>query len=226
MERRKAIKNIGGAFGFAIATPTVLGILNGCEPQPFAEWIPRFFEQEDGRFVARLLDVMLPETDSPKATDIRIHDVIDGYMEHVLPAEEKRVARETTAHFLSKVKELTDKEDLSKITEEEITKVLSIYLARISPELEEQQAEALSDYREAILAGGDATLEPETASFIWARAIRGMAVNAYRSAEEIGEGYLKYVSIPGRYVGCGDVNELSDGKAYALRAPKMPVKFG
>ena len=49
MERRSALKNMGMVFGYAVATPTLLGLVQSCkEKAPYAEWIPSYFDKDKG----------------------------------------------------------------------------------------------------------------------------------------------------------------------------------
>ena len=64
MERRSALKNMGLAFGYAVATPTLLSLLQSCKDKPaFAEWTPSFLSKEHGYALAQTLDVILPKSE-------------------------------------------------------------------------------------------------------------------------------------------------------------------
>ncbi|MEJ2163444.1 MAG: gluconate 2-dehydrogenase subunit 3 family protein, partial [Robiginitalea sp.] len=41
-------------------------------------------------------------------------------------------------------------------------------------------------------------------------------LKAYKTTEYIGEEILAYLPVPGEYIGCGDLDELTGGKAWSL----------
>jgi len=43
-----------------------------------------------------------------------------------------------------------------------------------------------------------------------------MTIWGYKTSEYIGEEVLAYLPVPGSYVACGDVQELSGGKAWSI----------
>jgi len=216
MKRRQAIQSIGGVFGYTIAAPAVLSLLQGCEGKAYAQWMPDFFEENEGQLVARMLDVILPETDTPKATEVGVHQFIDQLFYRALPALEQEIARYTTALFMDRVRALTGKQELKEVTDEEIVQVLNIYLARLSPEVEEAQGKVWDKYYAAVEDNQPAELDPEIGSFIWAREMRNLAIKAYRESERIGRKVLVYKPIPGEYIPCGDLEELTGGLDYSI----------
>ena len=43
MDRRKALKNMGLALGYTVATPTLISIVQSCKNEKVLEWKPDFF---------------------------------------------------------------------------------------------------------------------------------------------------------------------------------------
>ena len=81
---------MGLAFGYAVATPTLLGLLQSCKDKPaYAEWVPSFLDKEKGYALAQTLDVILPKTDTPSATEMNVHVFIDKYLDEVIPLEQR-----------------------------------------------------------------------------------------------------------------------------------------
>ncbi len=216
MKRRQAIRGIGSVFGYAVAAPTVIGMLQSCESTPFSEWIPDFFNPEEGRLVARMLDMILPETDTPKATDLGLHQFVDGLFEKVLLEPEKEFARVSTAHFMQSARELTGKQVLDELTDDDIYRLLKVYLIKRAPEVEEVHSELLQDFMDAVDRGEQAAINPEAASFIWAHQLRDIAIDAYRETRYIGEEVLAYLPVPGQYIACDGVDKLTGGRAWSL----------
>ena len=217
MERRSALKNMGMVFGYAVATPTLLGVLQSCKGKPaYAEWVPSHFEQDKGYALAQMVDVILPKTDTPSATELNVHVFIDEFAKSVLPEERQDFMNMAMDKFMDKVLADSGKESLADIEGEDFEVALAKYLKKRTDEEEEAQAEAIEEYMKAKLEGNDAELDEELARFAFAGNVREIAIWAYKSSEYIGEEVLAYLPIPGEYVACGDVNELTGGKAWSL----------
>lgn len=217
MERRSALKNMGLAFGYAVATPTLLGLLQSCKDKPaYAEWAPSFLDKEKGYALAQTLDVILPKTDTPSATEMNVHVFIDAYLDEVMPLEQRDFVMMKMNKFYDKVLADSGKETLMDIEAVDIEPSLQTYLRKRTDEEEEVHAKAINNYMEAIMQGGQATLDDDISRFSFANDLRDLATWAYKSSEYVGEEVLAYLPIPGEYIACGDVNTLTGGKAWSL----------
>lgn len=217
MERRSALKNMGLAFGYAVATPTLLGLLQSCKDKPaYAEWVPSFLDKEKGYALAQTLDVILPKTDTPSATEMNVHVFIDAFLDEVMPLEQRDFVVMRMNKFYDKVLADSGKETLMDIEPADIEPVLQTYLRKRSDEEEESHSEAINSYMEAIMQGGEATLEDDISHFSFANDLRDMGTWAYKSSEYVGEEVLAYLPIPAEYIACEDVNTLTGGKAWSL----------
>ncbi|NAY91482.1 gluconate 2-dehydrogenase subunit 3 family protein [Muricauda sp. JGD-17] len=218
MERRSALKNMGMAFGYVVATPTLLGILQSCEKKPdYAEWVPSFFDKDKGYALAQTVDIILPKTDTPSATEINVHGFIDAFMAEVLPDEQRDFVKMKMDKFYEKVLMNSGKESLMDVDSEDIEPTLKTYLKKRSEEDEESHIESINSYMEAIMQGGEASLDDDVACFSFANDIRDITIWAYKSSEYIGEEVLAYLPIPGEYIPCEDVNVLTGGKDWSVK---------
>ncbi|WP_108423884.1 gluconate 2-dehydrogenase subunit 3 family protein [Flagellimonas amoyensis] len=217
MERRSALKNMGLAFGYAVATPTLLGLLQSCKDKPaYAEWVPSFLDKEKGYALAQTLDVILPKTDTPSATEMNVHVFIDKYLDEVMPLEQRDFVLMKMNKFYDKVLADSGKETLMDIEAADIEPALQTYLKKRSDEEEIAHFEAINSYMEAIMQGGQATLDDDISRFSFANDLRDLGTWAYKSSEYVGEEVLAYLPIPGEYIACEDVNTLTGGKAWSL----------
>ncbi|NQZ43075.1 MAG: gluconate 2-dehydrogenase subunit 3 family protein [Flavobacteriaceae bacterium] len=216
MERRTALKNMGMVFGYAVATPTVLGIVQSCKGKEVVDWTPSFFSKEQGAVLHSLLDILLPKTDTPSATEVNVHLFIDQFANEVLPVEQGEMMKMMFEKFGNALLANAGKESLSDLDEEEISPVFAKYLTKRTQEQEEAHEEAMNQFVEATMAGETATLDDEVACYLFANNLRDITIWGYRSSEYVGEEVLAYLPIPGEYVACGDVNELTGGKAWSL----------
>jgi len=218
MERRSALKNMGMVFGYAVATPTLLSIVQSCkEKAAYATWVPGYFDKDKGYALAQIVDIILPKTDTPSATEMNVHVFIDEFVKSALPDEQKDVLNLCMNSFLETVLSNTGKENLSDLDDEDIEPVLAKYLKKRTDEDEEAHDKLVGDYMEAVMKGEQASLDKDVASYVFANNLRGIATWAYKSSEYIGEEVLAYLPIPGEYVACADVDELTQGKDWSLK---------
>jgi len=217
MKRRSALKNMSMALGYAVATPTLLGVLQSCKDKPaYAEWMPTFLGKDEGYALAQTVDIILPKTETPSATELNVHVFIDTILNELLPDEDQQFFSFRMGKFFGKVMEGSGKEELSDLEAADIEPVLATYLKKRSDDVEKTQAKAIELYREALESGESADLDEETACYSFANELRGTATWAYKNTEFIGEQVLAYDPVPGAYIPCGDAKELTDGKAWSL----------
>ncbi|MEM8510147.1 MAG: gluconate 2-dehydrogenase subunit 3 family protein [Bacteroidota bacterium] len=217
MKRRSALKNMGMVFGYAATTPALLSVLQSCkEKPPYAEWVPSFFEKDKGYALAQMVDVILPKTETPSATEVNVHVFIDEFAKDVLPKEQQALMNLMMDKFMNTVLESSDKERLLDIEGPDFNSVLDTYLAKRTDEQQEAHNNAIEKYMQAVMGGEVAALKDEVACYTFAGNIRDISIWAYKSSEYIGEEVLAYLPIPGEYIACGDVDELTQGRAWSL----------
>ncbi len=216
MERRKALKNMGLAFGYTVATPTLLGLVQSCNKKKVLDWTPDFFSKDEGTAVHTLLDIILPKTDTPSATEMNVHVFIDQFAKEVLPPEHKDFLKLGMDKFLSKILADTQKESLAELNEEDMIPALTTYLKKRTEEVEEEHDKALGEYFMAIEQNGSAVLDDDIARFSFANSLRDISIWAYKNSEFVGEEVLAYLPIPGEYVPCDSSENLTQGKAWSL----------
>lgn len=216
MERRAVLKNMGLAMGAAVATPTLLSILQSCQGETGPVFTPVFFSQEEGNVLMKTVDIILPKTDTPSASELQVHAFIDKYLDEVVPLEEQEMLRMGMAAFVSSILGASGKESAADIEVEDIEPVLAEALVKLTEEEEMAMNEAMMAYFQAMEAGEEATLDDKIAARGFAQNMRGAVIWAYKHTEYIGEEVLAYLPVPGEYVPCGDVDELTGGKAWSI----------
>ena len=93
MKRRDALKNIGFAAGFAIITPSIFSMLQGCTGDSVT-WIPNYLTSDEKIFVTNLADIMIPKTaTTPSATEVNVPQFIDKYIDEVLDTNDQEITR-------------------------------------------------------------------------------------------------------------------------------------
>ncbi|TRZ46284.1 gluconate 2-dehydrogenase subunit 3 family protein [Robertkochia solimangrovi] len=213
MDRRKALRHIGYSAGFMVATPTVLSILQSCTTEQ-ASWIPANLSEDEGKMLKRVVDIIIPKTDSPSASEVNVPEFMDKYIGDAINENDQIIVR-------WKIKGLTDQlkaaynEDPSKITDEEYTEFLTKNLKEASKGAYELFGK-FDSYTDAIMKGEDIESEPLVVSFTALHDIRDMVIFAYKNSEMVGEQVLAYDPVPGAYIGCDDLQKLTGGKAWSL----------
>jgi len=196
MNRREAIKGLGLSFGYAVATPTVISILQSCksDSQSIA-WKPQFFSKDEGSVVSNLVDLILPKTDDlPGALDVNVAKFIDLYLDKVSDNETQDNIKKGMAAILIEL----DK-PVSKLNTDDYDKLLNKYLRAKPNDLEAFK----NNENDAIILNSLTRLRWQT---IW----------VYKNSQQIGEEVLAYDPIPGKQLGCISLEEVTGGKAWSL----------
>lgn len=199
MKRRDALKNLGLATGFFVATPTIIGLLQSCTSE-VKNWIPEFLTTDQGVALAKLVDIILPKTDNlPAATELNVPQFIDKYMNEVLDDEEQIKYKSAFANMMTMIKPNTE-ESIEHVSEDAYKILLDKHML-VKDEIDEEREE------------NPESLELTKSEFL--NSIKWMTINAYLTTEQIGENVLVYDPVPSQYY-CGNLQELTGGKSYSL----------
>lgn len=215
MDRRRVLKNMGLSLGYIVATPTLLGIVQSCKNEPAVTWTPEFLTQDQAGVLTKLVDIILPKTDTPSASEVQADIFIDRFAKDVMETEQQEFFKMSMGKFMDKALADSGTESIADLTAEDLEPVLSSAL-KYSKEDQTKMFESITSYNEALANGETATLDDETSRFAFANNLRGMTIWGYKASEYIGEEVLAYLPVPGEYIACGDVNELTQGKAWSL----------
>ena len=185
MDRRNALINIGKGLGTITITPTILNLLQSC--QNSTAWNTVFFNKEQFLVVSKLMEIIIPETETPGAISLKLPEFIDAYIHNVIDEDNisiNKVLKDGLNKFIDIVKSETTKEEISKISvkewEDQLKKIL------ISDDNNDITTLAIKD-------------------------LRKLTVGAYKINEFVGEKLMAYNPIPGEQKGCVDLNEASGG---------------
>jgi len=215
MERRIALKNMGLSLGYIVATPTLIGLVQSCKNEKVLEWMPDFFTKEEGSLLAHLVDIILPKTDTPSASEVQVHLFIDRFANQVLDKNQQDFLRLSTSKFVEKALKDAGKEKLEALAPEDLEPTLAAAL-KVTKEEEAAHFKAIASYNEAIENGEVAQLDDLVSRFAFANDLRRMTIWGYKTSEYIGEQVLAYLPVPGEYIACGDLQELTGGKAWSI----------
>jgi hypothetical protein len=210
MKRRKALKNIGLSFGAITMSTTVASLLQSCSTG--ASWSPYFFSEEEAELMAKTLDIILPTTPNiPGANELNLTQFIDGYVNVVASLNEKEAFKEGIVQYLSTTLEATGKRDVAALTTEEIDGRLTYYL-----KADGSQQQAWDKEVTNTLAEVGSTPSSDAVNYSVLKSIRSRGISAFKISKEVGENVLAYDPVPGQQIGCVDLQEVTQGKAWSL----------
>tara|TARA_R110002050_G_scaffold169182_1_gene300852 strand:- start:3756 stop:4403 length:648 start_codon:yes stop_codon:yes gene_type:complete len=215
MDRRKALKNMGLALGYTVATPTLISIVQGCKKDTANVWTPDFLTSAEGAVLTHLVDIIMPKTDTPSASEVQVHIFIDRFADQVMEKEQQDLLKMTMGKFMEKALQNSGKMEIADLTPEDLEPVLASAL-KISKADQAKNFKAISSYTEAVKNGQTATLDDDVSRFAFANNLRGLVIWGYKSSEFVGENVLPYLPVPGEFIACGDLQELSGGKVWSL----------
>ena len=183
MDRRKILKYVAYATGAAVSAPLVSSLLVSCQSDAASTTTASaikalsFFNKKEFAVITDLVDVILPKTDSPSATDIGVHTMIDQMVGTAYRPKEKE---EYQSKFAAFYQYLTDKG------------------------IADMDGAAKMELLQALGKAEDASLADAKSGFL---NLRQQAIAYYLSSEEIGLNYLTYLPVPGQYESCISVEE-------------------
>lgn len=216
MDRRVALKNMGLVLGYTVATPTILGIIQSCKDEKSVSWTPDFFTEDEGNVLRHLVDIILPKTDTPSATDVNVHMFLDKFANEVMEKEQQDFIKMSMGKFIDKALSDSGKKNTGKLAPDDLEPVLAGSL-KITKEEQEAYFELIEAYNLSIEEGGTASLDDSAARFAFAYNLRENAIYAYKTSEYVGEKVLAYLPVPGpEFIACGDLQELTGGVAWSI----------
>ncbi|MDP5030441.1 MAG: gluconate 2-dehydrogenase subunit 3 family protein [Paraglaciecola sp.] len=182
MNRRQILKYTAMLTGAAICAPLTGVMLSGCSEQvkntPPVIANLHFFSSEDFHLLSQLVDVILPKTDSPSASEVKVDYIIDNMFGQAYPADYQQ-------KFMTNFAELkaffTEKGFASLNAKEQEALLLAL--------------EGLPEAERTNAYWAYIDLKQQTVAF-------------YLSTEAIAEHYLNYLPIPGEFKPCVPLAEL------------------
>ena len=199
MKRREVLKNLGFATGFFVATPTIISLLQSCTSD-VKTWVPEFLTIEQGIVLTNIVDIILPKTDLPSATELNVPQFIDKFVNEVFDEKSQASVKTAFGKIISVLKPNSE-DSIEKITQEDYKALLDEHML-IKGEVDTE--------REI----NPESLEMTKSEFL--NTLKSITIFAYVNTEEIGERVLAYDPIPGAYY-CGDLQELTGGKSWSIR---------
>lgn len=212
MNRREALKNIGLSAGYIAATPTILSLLQSCQKEYILEWTPELLSIDEGKALEQIVDLIIPETDIPGAKSLHVPMFIDKFVNNGIDDVEEIQMFKHGARIILKELGVNEEKNIDDITAEEYDALLSKYL-KLPKETQKAYWEEMSEVK----APEDLEkVSQEVICFVFLSSVRDIAIYGFKTSKEIAENVLNYLPVPGEYIGCDSVQNLTGGKDWAL----------
>ena len=212
MNRREALKNIGLSAGYIAATPTILGLLQSCQKEYVLDWTPELLSIDEGKALEQIVDLIIPETDIPGAKSLHVPMFIDKFINNALEEEEETQMFKYGAGVIMKELGVTKEKSVDDITVEEYDVLLSKYLKLPK----EKQKEYWEEISKAKTPEDLNNISQEAISFSFLSSVRSLSIYGFKTSKDIAENALNYLPVPGEYIGCDSIQNLTGGKDWAL----------
>lgn len=189
MDRREAIKRTGLLMGGVVFAPSILGVLKGCTATPGLDWEPTLFSNKQAQLVTSLADVILPEDDTPSASQAGVPAFIESMVKDVYNEEQRQAFLDGLDNF-----------------GEESSIELEADFFDSSDDLKYEYAYGLNRF--ALEEGrGDDGGTPFILMF------KELTMLGYFTSEPGATQVLRYLAVPGKYEGCIPFEEV--GRTWA-----------
>lgn len=215
MDRRRALRNIGLTTGFVAASPALLSMLQSCTTEK-ASWVPQFFTPEEGIVLTNIVDVIIPKTDTPSASEVNVPQFIDQYVKEVEFEDGQKRYKKRMAGLVEQLKSKYN-QDVADITAEQYEEIVAENLKVDAQKRKDLNKRISVEGNEIELEGAEkADQDNEALAFGMINDLRWTTINAFKNSQKIGEEVLAYDPVPGVYNGCVSLEEVTQGKAWSL----------
>lgn len=212
MNRREILRYTAYFAGAAVSAPLASALLMGCEADAVmleAGFEPAFFNDKEYAFLSKFADTMLPSDGTPGALDVGVPQMIDRMVGEVY-------SKETQDKNRAGLKLLMD-----KMNGDNGGDFAGLAADKALAYLQEQDATFKQTKGETTMSGEDVPQEvavnggkdPVKSAYF---ELKSAIIGTFFSTEEVATTMLAYLPVPGEYIPCGDLQELTGGKAWAI----------
>ena len=190
MDRRKALKNIGTGIGAISITPAVVSLFQSC--QSASTYSTVYFNSSDFEKISQLMELIIPSTDIPGAIELKLPEFTDSYIAAVWDTKRQDDFSSNLKSFLTVSSQISG-ENVDQMSISDWDLILAKFI-KTGNEISEEEKEAEA----------------------FAKELRSLTINAFKTNEFIGENVLAYAPVPGEQRGCVDLMETTGGKSWSL----------
>lgn len=209
MDRRKAIKNIGFTFGAITMSSTMVSLIQSCQSDN-STWRPKIFNKDQARVVENMLEIIIPETETPGAKSLKLIQVVDADIFYNYSKQRQNNLICLIDEFIIMLKDKEQVRSVGDISEKNLEQYLDKYLNILDP---------INNDKELYMGWKDLSegsewcdiirkLAPNDKEYLYSNicgVFQDMAANSYKASEYVLTNIRGYIPVPGRYDGCVDV---------------------
>jgi hypothetical protein len=199
MNRREALQKLGLSFGVIIASPVLFHA--SCSKKSTTY----FFNELELQLLIETSNVIIPGTgDLPKASDVGVAEYIDHYVADIVEDNEQKQLRVFMQQYMKAISP-------EKPVEYWVENTFSADWNTKNDWYDE-----INNFEKSTKDGEKSKISDEVAIFALLTNLKSLMIRAYRGSELVGEQFLAYDPIPGRHIGCIDLDEATGGKSWSL----------
>ncbi len=192
IDRREALRKTALMMGAAISAAAFAGLMQGCKTTPELTYVPRFFNEDQGRLVMEVAEIIIPKTDTPGAKDVGVPGFIDTMLKECYKKEDQDRFLEGLTAFDESAKTAYGDSFIYCNPEQQVELVKKTHDAAVAEAKENREAK-----RPFILMTKELTLL------------------GFFTSEPGATQVLQYEAVPGAYKGCLPLSEAGNGKTWA-----------
>lgn len=198
MDRREALRTTSFVVGYSLSASAIAVALQGCRTETSkvtetvsTDWKPAFLNQEQAELVAELSETLIPETSTPGAKSVLVHQHIDDELQNFYRPQQQYA-------FVQGL------DDIQSRAQSAYGKTFQVCAMNERTELLKQLETESQKAKEAGTSIGD--------SFY--TMLKNMTFRGYFTSEKIGKEVLVFDPVPGEYKGCIPLTDV--GKLWTI----------
>lgn len=193
MKRRDALKQTTLIFGYTVTAGSLGSILSGCKQSANAKWNSSIFGEDEVKSLSKIVDLMLPATDTPGALELGIDQFVDQCVTRIFNKEDQEQLAKDLVSFNQTCKEDYGNivADCSAENQHKIMAALEKSITEVPPSFWGQSID-------------------ENAVIPFYSHIKELTLLGYFTSERIGKEELSHLPIPGEYLGCIPLSEVGN----------------
>ncbi len=176
MDRRQALHRAALLGGSSLSISLMTSLITGCREVSSLTWQPTFHSKEEAKALTVIADIILPNSNSPSASEVSVPAFLDLLANECMTAEEQRLWRDGLTFLL----ESHEYDHANTFLQADRASQVDYIIKR------DQEA----------YSGGTDLMN---AHF---RMLKNLVLTGYFTSEKVMTTYLDHHPIPGRYDGC------------------------
>lgn len=122
MKRRSLIQSLGLASTHILFPSILAGFVSSCQNSSNTDttiFVPAFFNPEELKLVAEVIDIILPATNSKSASEAKVQHFLDEVFEKCMPTAEQNLIKKGLSTLSIDFSSTSDKNELIKTIDQQ-----------------------------------------------------------------------------------------------------------